>query len=65
VLLAKGVEMRKWLLLFCVAVCLTGCASDGYQPGIRGVRDLPQANYHIPSYGMVNNGSSPNNSWTP
>jgi hypothetical protein len=57
--------MRKWMMLFCLAAFLSGCASDGYQPGIRGVRDLPQADYYAPNYGMVNNSDCPNSAQMP
>ena len=49
--------MWKWLLLLCWVAC-SGCisiASDAYQPGIRGVRDLPQADYYNSHYGWVCN----------
>jgi hypothetical protein len=57
--------MRKLILLFCLASLFSGCASDSYQPGIPGVRDLPQANYWTPHYGCVNNSDGSYNSEIP
>ena len=54
--------MRKWILPFCLAAIFSGCASDTYQPGIRGVRDLPQADYCTPHYGPVQNSDGSQNS---
>ena len=58
---AIGVEMRKWILLFCLAAVFCGCASNDYQPGVPGVRDLPQADYYVRGYGMVYNSDGSQN----
>jgi hypothetical protein len=58
--------MKRWILLLCLAaLSLGGCASEGYQPGLHGVRDLPSANYYAPNYGMVNNSDCPNSAQMP
>jgi hypothetical protein len=57
-MLSPGVAMRKWIMLASLLLCLSGCisyASDGYQPGIHGVRDLPRSDYCTPQYGFINN----------
>jgi len=43
--------MRKLLRLVILSIFLFGCASGGYQPGIQGVRDLPQNVNYIDSAG--------------
>ena len=53
--------MRKWILLFCLAAVFCGCASNDYQPGVPGVRDLPQADYYVRGYGMVYNSDGSQN----
>jgi hypothetical protein len=61
---AGNVKLWKWILLVCLAVLLSGCVSNGYQPGSPGVRDLPQANYFAPSYGFVHNSDGSANSYS-
>ena len=43
--------MRKLVLLVIFSIFPFGCASDGYRPGIQGVRDVPQQVSYIDSAG--------------
>jgi hypothetical protein len=47
--------MRKLAILTLLVLGLSGCsfASDSYQPGIKGVRDVPHADNYIDSSGNV------------
>jgi hypothetical protein len=44
--------MRKLLLLLFLIGSLSGCAiaSDSYQPGIAGVRDVPPADFYVKTH---------------
>ena len=57
--------MWNWILLFCLVAVFSGCVLGGYQPGIRGVRDLPQTDYYASGYGWVNNSDGSKDSCGP
>lgn len=47
--------MRKLLILLATVAMICGCsiASEDYRPGIRGVRDVPQADVYVGRSGTV------------